>query len=89
MEVIITDYLRYRAKLRGFRLNEIEEIVRYSSERYADTVTGRKVVVGKHGDVLVMIPYEIERDSMVPITIHTTTRQQVKFRIKVGRFTYE
>ena len=89
MDVMITDYLRYRAKLRGFRLDEIEEIVRYSSERYVDTATGRKVVVGRHGDVLVMIPYDIEGDSMVPTTIHATTRQQVKFRIKVGRFTYE
>ncbi len=89
MDVIITDYLRYRATLRGFRPDEIDEIVRFSSERYVDTVTGRKVAVGRHDDTLVLIPYEIEGDLMVPITIHTTTRQQVKFRIKVGRFAYE
>jgi hypothetical protein len=89
MDVIITDYLRYRAQVRGFDLEKLEELLRYSSERYIDTVTGRKVVVRRQDDVLVIIPYEMENDSIVPITIHTTTRQQVKFRVKVGRFTYE
>lgn len=35
-----TDYMKYRARLRGFDLAKIEHIVRYSGERYVDTVTG-------------------------------------------------
>ncbi len=53
-----TDYMRYRARARGFDLAKIEHLVRYSSERYFDTETGRQVVVGRHGDNLVMIPYD-------------------------------
>ena len=57
--IIWTDYLKYRAKLRGFDLVKKEDIIRYSSERYFDTSTDRWVVVGKHSDVLVMIPHQI------------------------------
>jgi uncharacterized protein YuzE len=32
--VIWTDYLQYRARLRGFNLSTIEQIVRFSAERY-------------------------------------------------------
>jgi len=67
------------------------DILKYSDERYTDTITGRKVVVGRYQDSLVLIPYEIENDSLVLVTIHTTTRQQLKlkYRIRVGRFYYE
>ena len=89
MDVIINDYLRYRAKQRRFRLDIIEDVVKNSKERYVDMATGRKVAVGKHENKLVVIPYEFKNDSMIPVTIHTTTRQQIKFRIRVGRFVYE
>jgi hypothetical protein len=84
-----TAYLRYRAKLRGFELEKIEEILRYSSERYFDTVTRCSIVVGKHNDSLVIIPYEQQGNEMTPITIHATTRQQINFRLKAGRFVHE
>jgi hypothetical protein len=85
--IIWTEYLKYKAVLRGFNLQTIEEIVRYSPERYYDTATGRWVVVGKDGRVLVMVPHEVgENDSITPITIHATTRQQVNHRVKSGRF---
>ncbi|MDW7712511.1 MAG: hypothetical protein SCH98_18765 [Deferrisomatales bacterium] len=84
--IIRTDYLKYRAELRGFDLSEIERIVRFAEERYVDAVTGRMIAVGKHGGLLVMIPYDIMGDDIVPVTIHATTRQQVNFRIKSGRF---
>ena len=87
--VIWTDYMKYRAKLRGFDLVRIEEIVRHSSERYFDVATGRHVVVGRHGSTLVMIPYEISEDSITPITVHATTRQQINFRLRTGRYTHE
>jgi hypothetical protein len=89
MDVIITDYLRYRAKQREFRLDIIEDVIRNTKERYIDMATGRKVAVGRHEDKLVMIPYEIKNNLIIPVTIHATTRQQIKFRIKIGRFVYE
>lgn len=36
------------------------------------------VVVGSHGQLLVLIPYEIMEDSITPVTIHATTRQQLQ-----------
>ncbi|MEB3181700.1 MAG: hypothetical protein VKL59_22110 [Nostocaceae cyanobacterium] len=35
-EIIWTSYLRYRVTQRGFDLNLIENILRFSSERYYD-----------------------------------------------------
>ena len=86
--IVWTDYMKYRARLRGFDLAKIEEIVRHSSERYFDVATGRHVVVGRYGKILVVIPYEIDEDSITPITIHATTRQQINFRLKTGRYTH-
>ena len=84
--IVWTDYLKYRAGLRGFDLVIVEKVLRFSEERYFDTVTGRQVVVGRHGGLLIMIPYEQIGDDIIPITIHATTRQQVNFRPKSGRF---
>jgi hypothetical protein len=39
--VVWTDYLRYRARTRGFDLALIEQLLRFASERYFDTVTRR------------------------------------------------
>jgi hypothetical protein len=85
-KIIWSEYLKYRTNLRKFSLDKIEEILRFSSERYYDTETDRFIVVGKHDQILVIIPYEINQDSIQPITIHATTRQQIKFRLKTGRF---
>jgi len=63
--IVWTDYMKYRARLRGFDLAKIEEIVRHSSERYFDIATGRHVAVGRHGKILVVIPYEIDEDSNI------------------------
>lgn len=84
-----TDYLKYRARLRGFDLARIEQIVRYSEERYADSPSGRLVAVGRHGKYLVIIPYEKKGNTLTPITVHATTRQQINLRVKSGRFTNE
>ena len=84
--IVWTDYLKYRAGLRGFDLVIVEKVLRFSEERYFDTVTGRQVVIGRHGGLLIMIPYEQIGDDIIPITIHATTRQQVNFRLKSGRF---
>jgi hypothetical protein len=86
---IFTDYLKYRAELRGFNLERIEDILRYSKERYVDSESYRFVVIGDHEQKLVMIPYEEDETTITPITIHATTRQQIKFRLTTGRFTHE
>ena len=89
MIFIWTSYIEYRARLRGFDLVKIESIVRYSTERYIDADTGRRVAIGHHDNQLVVVPYEVHQDSITPITIHATTRQQVRFRVKTGRYTLE
>ncbi len=89
MTPIFTDYIKYRVTLRGFNLNKIENILRYSQEKYFDVETQRKIIIGKHGDNLVMIPHEIEGKNIIPVTIHVTSRQQIKFRLKTGRFINE
>ncbi len=84
-----TDYLRYKSKLRGFDLAAIEDIVKYSPERYFDTLTGRRIAVGHSQNRTVMIPYEADQESITPITIHVTSRKQINFRIQVGRLSHE
>lgn len=87
--IVWTDYLKYRAGLRRFEPLKIENILRHSVERYFDTATRRLTVVGKHDDRLVIIPYEKRGNEITPVTIHATTRQQINFRLKTGRFIYE
>jgi hypothetical protein len=86
MVVVWTEYLKHRARVRGFDLAGIEEIVRFSDERYFDTASRRRVAIGKHGRRLVMNPYEQVGDTLTPITIHATTRQQTNLRVRVGRY---
>ena len=89
MELVWTDYMKYRAAFRGFNLAKIEDIVRYSTERSFDTQTGCRVVIGHHAKKLVMIAYDADQTSVTPITIHTTTRQQIRFRIRTRIYTLE
>jgi hypothetical protein len=84
-----TDYLRYRANLRGFDLAKLERIIGQSSERYSDTETGRRVVVGRHEEQLVLIPYDEDGGIITPVTVHAITRQQIRFRLATGRLRYE
>lgn len=88
-KIVWTEYMRYRLKLRGYDLATVEHILRYSSERYVDTVTGRPVVIGWHGKLLVMIPYEREGGTLTPVTVHATNRLQINSRLKSGRFENE
>lgn len=83
--IVWTDYMKYRIRLRGFDTAIVEQIIRYSSERYIDTVTGRFVIVGLHQKLLVMVPYEHEENTITPVTIHVTSRQQINFRIRSER----
>jgi len=84
-----TDYLKYRATLRGFDLITLENILLYSSERYFDVETRRSAVVGRHGRQLVIIPYEEDEGTITPVTVHAVTRQQIQLRLRTGRLTHE
>ncbi|MCI0620958.1 MAG: hypothetical protein L0387_04685 [Acidobacteria bacterium] len=84
--VVWTEYFKHRAQLRGFDLAALDQVVHFSKERYFDTATQRMVVVGRHGSRLVMIPYEEDGQTATPITVHTTSRQQITFRLRTGRF---
>ncbi len=87
--IVWTDYMRYRARLRGFDLEILEQIIRRSAEHYYDIETGRSVVIGRHHDELIMLPFDREDDTITPITVHVTTRQQVNFRLKMERLIHE
>jgi len=87
--IIWTDYLRYRAALRGFDLEKLEVIIRQSTERYFDTETERHVVVGRHNLQLVIIPYDIDDEIITPVTVHTISRQQIRFRLNTRRLIHE
>lgn len=89
MEVVWTQYLKHRAALRGFDLNKIEQIVKSSNERYMDTATDRRIVVGRCGKMLVLIAFEASGKKVIPVTVHATTRRQIALRVKAGRFVHE
>jgi hypothetical protein len=86
MKIVWTEYLKYRAALRGFDLAKVEQIIQSSKERYMDTATNRQVVIGRCGKTLILIPYEVSEEVLTPVTIHATTRQQIELRLKIGRF---
>lgn len=87
--IVWTEYMKYRIQIRNFDPATVEHILRYSPERYVDTVTGRLVVIGLHNNILVMIPYEQKIGNLIPVTVHSISRQQVKSRLKSGRFANE
>lgn len=78
--------MRHRVQRRGFNLQIVEKLLDGSEERYFDTATGRMIAVGKHGSLLVAVPFDQEGDKVTPVTIHATTRQQINFRVKTGRY---
>ena len=89
ISIIWSDYFKYRSDLRGFELSKIENILRFSEERYFDIISQKNIVVGSHDKRLIIIPYEVKEGIITPITIHATTRQQINTRLKTGRFLYE
>lgn len=84
-EIIWTAYLRHRAHMRGFDLAVIEQIVRFTPERYYDRDTQRMVAIGRHGPGFVLVPYDQEARTITPVTVHAITRQQLTFRLRQGR----
>jgi hypothetical protein len=89
MEIIWTDYMKYRLNLRKFNIKLVTEILKHTSERYYDITSHRKIAIGRHENALVLIPYEQEGERVTPITVHATTRQQISFRLRTGRYINE
>jgi hypothetical protein len=81
MSIIVwTEYLQYRAELRGFDPTRLERIIRHSSERCVVSDTKRMIVDGRRSMRLAMIPYEVDVDNIIPETVHPITRLQIRFR---------
>ncbi len=87
-DIVWTEYMKYRSSKRGIDLDVIEQIVRYSSERYVDNETHRRLAVGKHKSAIVLVPYEESDTSLTPITVHPTTRKQINLRLKTERYSH-
>jgi hypothetical protein len=88
-QIVWTEYLKHRARTRGYDLSIIEQIVRLSTERYYDTATLRRVAVGEHDKRLVLVPHDSDDDSITPVTVHAVTRPQIELRVRTGRFIHE
>jgi hypothetical protein len=84
--IVWTDYLMFRAQQRGFELAELEHIMRYATERYFDTQTLRRIVIGRCRHVWVLIAYEEDDAALTPVTVHPVTRWQITTRVRTGRF---
>ena len=56
MKYIFSEYLKYRVETRGYDLGKIENILKFSTERYLDTITNRMIAIGRRDKRLVMIP---------------------------------
>ncbi|MCI5131717.1 MAG: hypothetical protein D3904_09365 [Candidatus Electrothrix sp. EH2] len=85
MRIVWTEYIKYRLGLRGYDPVVIEEVLRYSSERYEDTMTDRMIAVGRHDNAFVMVPYEIRGNEIIPVTVHAIDRKQIAARLRSGR----
>jgi hypothetical protein len=81
-----SEYMLYRMNERGYEASKLEDIIRHSAEQYTDTETGRTVIVGRHDELLVLIPIDVEESTVTPVTVHATTRQQINLRLQTGRF---
>jgi hypothetical protein len=88
VEIRWTTHARFRRERRGFQVPLLEHILRTSTERYSDTVTGRRIVVGRHESLLVLIAYETDGDTIVPVSVHATTRRDIQARLHRGHYIY-
>ena len=82
-------YAAMRAERRGFPQAAVEQILLHTTERYTETATGRRVAIGHIARALVLVVYETEDpDTLVPVTMHTTTRRQIASRVQRGELSY-
>ncbi|MFW6240093.1 MAG: DUF2283 domain-containing protein [Thermodesulfobacteriota bacterium] len=47
MEIQWTEYMKYRLSLRNFDMVQVEDLLRYSNERYWDSMNHRRVAIGR------------------------------------------
>lgn len=80
MRIVWTAYMKYKSKLRGFNLLQIEDVINSSSERYLDTITGRRVIVGKYESKLILIPYEMDENSVINCPHHDASTNQFSYK---------
>ncbi|MCP4751638.1 MAG: hypothetical protein GY866_12145 [Proteobacteria bacterium] len=67
-------------------MEKVESVLRTSSETYFDTHSGRDIKVGKHGNDLIIVAYDVEQDgSITPVTVYETSRKQIKYYLKEER----
>jgi len=78
--------MNYKIRIRSFEAASIETILTSTLERYIDVQSGRFIAIGSIGNTLVTIPYELDQDTITPVTIHACSRKQINFRLKVGRY---
>ena len=67
-------------------MEKAEDILRYSTERYFDIDSARRIAIGSIDNRLILIPYEEKDNVITPVTIHETDRKQINFRTRNGRF---
>ena len=80
--------MEYKAQVWGFDLAVLEHILRHAIERYYDTKTQRRVVIGCHHRALVLMAYEEDTETMTPVTVHAISCHQIRVRLKTGRLVY-
>ena len=56
-----TSHFKYKLELRVFDQLKVENILRYSDERYFDIVSQNNIVIGKHDRRLVLIPMNLKK----------------------------
>jgi hypothetical protein len=89
-EIVYTDHLKFRIKLRHIPGFLPKEIYLEAKERYFDVQTGHMVAIkevefaGKLREV--MVCYDEKRDKVEVITIHPLKAYQKLHRIQTGRW---
>lgn len=80
----------YQVNQRVIDLEKVENTLRFSTEKYFDNNTGRYVKIGGNKrEGLLLVSYEIELDeSVTPITVHQTDREQINHRLNEGRYEF-
>ena len=93
MEVIYSRHLQFRMQMRGIPEKMPERIYRESQQRYYNHHTLRRVAVMEvqhnRRRTLMMIAYDQFAEHADLLTIHPITKDQIRERLRTGRWTDE
>jgi hypothetical protein len=93
VQVIYSDHLRFKIRVRQIPEDLPERIYRESRQRYYNHHSVRHIAVMEthyqRRRILMMIAYDQLLDHVEIITIHPITKQQIQDRLTTGRWTYE